>query len=169
MWIGSLDHYLLAVFVCFVIIHGDKSEVFNAASLVVCYYDNKDPFGASRLFYLQRSLLYVITMHVHRRVCHLYIKKAHSYVVISPTMENECCLCSFRLQHQYLLFCFFNCYFTVSYAPARVHITVLIHYLSQPDTVEWRRKWEFYQRGIMGDIHFISWAPFIVFLRGHSC
>lgn len=58
-------------------------------SLVVCYYDNKDPFGASRSFYLQRSLLYAITMHMHRRVCHLYIKKAHSYVVISPTMKNE--------------------------------------------------------------------------------
>lgn len=105
-------------------------------SLVVCYYDNKDPFDASRSFYLQRSLLYVITMHVDRRVCHRYIKKAHSYVVISAMMKNERYLCSFRLQQQYLLFGFCNCYFTVSYALARAHITVLIHYLSQPDTVE---------------------------------
>lgn len=57
-------------------------------SLVACYYDNKDSFGASRSFYLQRSLLYVIAMYVHRRVCHLYIKMAHSYVVTSPTMKT---------------------------------------------------------------------------------
>lgn len=38
-------------------------------SLGVCYYDNKDPFDARRPFYLQISLLNVITVHVRRHVC----------------------------------------------------------------------------------------------------
>lgn len=57
-------------------------------SLVVCYYDNKNPFDARRPFHLQISLLNVITARVWASVCHLYIKKAHSCQVISPTLKN---------------------------------------------------------------------------------
>lgn len=61
-------------------------------SLVVCYYDNKDPFDARRPFYLQISLLNVITVHVRRHVCMCVcaiftLKKVYSSLVISPTMK----------------------------------------------------------------------------------
>lgn len=92
-------------------------------SLVVCYYDNKDPFDARRPFYLQISLLNVITMHVHKQACVrvcvcvcFTLKKAYSCLVISPTMKNLCALCSLILLHHYLFCVYFNCYFSLTYA-----------------------------------------------------
>lgn len=44
-------------------------------SLVVCYYDNKDPFDARRPFYLQISLLNVISVRARGRLCAIFTLK----------------------------------------------------------------------------------------------
>lgn len=82
-------------------------------SLVVCYYDNKDPFDARRPFYLQISLLNVITMHVHKQacvrvsVCVLYIEKS---LFLSCHFSNHEEFMRFTLSHTaapLLVLCFF--------------------------------------------------------------
>lgn len=99
-------------------------------SLVVCYYDNKDPFDARRPFYLQISLLNVITMQagVCACVCVLYIEKS---LFLSCHFSNHEEFTRFMLSHTaaplLVFFFFFNCYFSLTYARASVRITALIH------------------------------------------
>lgn len=73
-WIDSLDRCLLTTFVRLVIVlmETNMRHVFFTPLhflLVVCYYDNKDPFDASRPFYLQMSHLNVITVGTCACVC----------------------------------------------------------------------------------------------------
>lgn len=84
-------------------------------SLVVCYYDNKDPFDARRPFYLQISLLNVISVHVRRRVCvcHIYIEKG---LFLSRHFSNHETLLRFKLSRAaapvlVLCVCFFLFFF----------------------------------------------------------
>lgn len=143
-------------------------------SLVVCYYDNKDPFDARRPFYLQISLLNVITMHVHKQacvrvsvcVCALHWKKP---ILVLSFLQPWRIYALYALSYCCTTTCFVFILIVTSHwlmlELLSVSLLSSISCLNKIPTKEMR----VLSASIMADIHFIRWAPSIVLVRGHHC